>query len=113
MRAQVAESATDIALQCGNGADMGVFRERHGSLQGEIQSCLLRCVVGGAACAADCIVADVGLSLAPSADLFVRRRRAPPTPEGSPPASAPGLRRRVSSAVPPGSADEACLAGYA
>ena len=33
--------------------------------------------------------ADVGLSLAPSADLFVRRRRAPPTPEGSPPASAP------------------------
>ena len=63
VRAQVAESATDIALQCGNGADMGVFRERHGSLQGEIQSCLLRCVVGGAACAADCIVADVGLSL--------------------------------------------------
>ena len=63
VRAQEAESATDIALQCGNGADMGVFRERHGSLQGDIQSCLLRCVVGGAACAAECIVTDVGLSL--------------------------------------------------
>jgi hypothetical protein len=60
---EVVESTTDIATFCGDAADMTVFRGRHSALQSEIQSCLIRCIVGGAECAANCIVTDTGLSL--------------------------------------------------
>ena len=59
----VVESSTDIGVFCGDGADMTTFRARISTLQSEIQSCLIRCIIGGPECAAECIVADTGLSL--------------------------------------------------
>jgi len=49
---------------CGNHNDVVMVKENFDTMQEVIQSCLIRCSIGGVECSLDCIMADLGLTQA-------------------------------------------------
>jgi len=47
---------------CGNQQDVDIVKTNFEEMQGIIQSCIIRCAIGGTECALECVMEDLGLS---------------------------------------------------